>query len=95
MSVLALGGPMRSKNNFRRVTEIEVNDNLAQKIITKQLNDSSSEDFEFRPLTDKEKKEFLNSLDDRGRKILAELEGEPNKLRGSSRGQNELCSLTS
>ena len=60
-----------------------------------QLNDSSSEDFEFRPLTEKEKKEFLNSLDGRGRKILAELECEPNELRGLSRGQNEEYSLTS
>ena len=31
--------------------------------------------FEFRPLTEKEKKEFVNSLDAKGKQILAELEG--------------------
>ena len=30
---------------------------------------------EFRPLTEEEKKEFLNSLDEKGKRILAELEG--------------------
>jgi len=64
------------------LTEIkELNEeiDLVPKIITKQLNDSSSEDFVFRPLTKKEKKEFVNSLDANGRQILAELEGKPKR----------------
>ena len=32
-------------------------------------------DFEFRPLTEEEKKAFVNSLDAKGRQILAELAG--------------------
>lgn len=40
------------------------------------VEDSEERDhFEFRPLTKKEKKEFMNSLDAKGRQILAELEG--------------------
>jgi hypothetical protein len=40
--------------------------------------------FEFRPLTEEEKRQFLNSLDEKGRRILAELAGE-NKKRRSRR----------
>ena len=42
-----------------------------------RLNAASNEctDFEFQPLTEEEKKEFLNSLDEKGKRILAELEG--------------------
>lgn len=36
-------------------------------------------DYQFRPLTRKEKKEFIDSLDAKGRKILAELAGKPDK----------------
>ena len=32
-------------------------------------------DFEFRPLTEEEKKAFVNSLDAKGRQMLAELAG--------------------
>jgi len=39
---------------------------------------------EFRPLTEEEKKEFLNSLDEKGQRILAELEGR-NSTIGQSR----------
>ena len=36
-------------------------------------------DYQFRPLTRKEKKEFIDSLDAKGRKILAELAGKTDK----------------
>ena len=36
-------------------------------------------DYQFRPLTRKEKKEFIDSLDAKGRKILAELTGKAHK----------------
>ena len=36
---------------------------------------------EFRPLTLEEKRQFLNSLDEKGRRILAELEGESRVVR--------------
>jgi hypothetical protein len=41
----------------------------------KKENDSSAEcgDCEFRPLTEEEKKEFIEALDDKGRQILAEV----------------------
>jgi len=78
---------MTATNDFHSVvdtalTEIEELSeeiDLVPKIITKQLNDSSSEDSGFRPLTEKEKKEFANSLDDKGRQILAELERKPKR----------------
>lgn len=46
----------------------------------KQENDSSTGagDVEFRPLTEEEKKEFVNSLNAEGKQILAELAGKRN-----------------
>ena len=38
------------------------------------------DDYQFRPLTQKEKREFLDSLDAKGRKILAELAGKAEKI---------------
>jgi len=61
------------------IREIHEEIDLVPKIITKQLNGSSSEDFEFRPLSEEEKKEFVNSLNAKGRQILAELEGRPKR----------------
>ena len=77
---------MKSTNDFHgivgtvltEIEELQEEIDLVPKIITK-LNDSSSEDFEFRPLTKKEKKEFVNSLDAKGKQILAELEGKPKR----------------
>ena len=40
-------------------------------------------DYEFRPLTRKEKKEFIASLDAKGRKLLAELAGKADKTDSS------------
>ena len=41
----------------------------------KQENGPSPGHFEFQPLIEEEKKEFVNSLDARGKQILAELQG--------------------
>ena len=44
---------------------------------------------EFRPLTEEEKRQFLNSLDEKGRRILAELAGKKRRFTsvfGTSRG---------
>jgi len=78
--------PMTATNEFEGIvgtilTEIkELNEeiNLVPKIITK-LNGSSSVDLEFRPLTEEEKKEFVNSLDAKGKRLLAELAGRPKR----------------
>ena len=47
-------------------------------ISTEQINDLSARagDYEFRPLTEEEKKEFMSNLDAKGRQIFAELAGE-------------------
>jgi len=39
--------------------------------------------FEFRPLTEEEKKVFLNSLDEKGKEILAEFEGRKTAIKRS------------
>jgi len=78
---------MKSTNDLQGIvgtvlTEIEglqQEIDLVPTIITKQLNDSSSYDFEFRPLTEKEKKAFVKLLDDKGKQILAELQGKPKR----------------
>lgn len=49
-----------------------------------------AEDYEFRPLTKEEKEEFLNSLDAKGKQILAELEG---KRTGSTESAEEAAPL--
>ena len=55
------------------IEELKEEIDLVPQIITKQqLNDSS---FEFRPFTEEEKKQFMDSLDTRGKQILAELAG--------------------
>ena len=48
---------------------------IVQETSDKRENGPPAGHFEFRPLTEEEKKEFLNSLGDRGKQILAELEG--------------------
>src|SRR5215475_11672362 len=55
------------------IEELKEEIDLVPEIITKQLNDSS---FEFRPFTDEEKKQFVDSLDSRGKQILTELAGQ-------------------
>ena len=51
----------------------------------KQKNDTAAGvgDFEFRPLTEEEKKEFVNSLDAQGKQLLSEL--------GPRRNSDALC----
>ena len=75
---------MEPKDEFDRMVnmvvteihELEEEIDLVPEMITKQLDEPA---FEFRPLTEEEKKEFIESLDDNGRQILAELEGRSKK----------------
>jgi hypothetical protein len=53
-------------------------------ISAEQKNDSSEGPPNFRPLTTEEKKEFVNSLDAKGKRILAELEGKSKSSRKSA-----------
>ena len=66
---------MREQPDTSIVPEIEV----------EQKTDSSVGDFEFRPLTEEEKKAFVDSLDTDGKRILRELTGEKNKLNAKKR----------
>ena len=42
---------------------------------------AGDESFNFRPLTEEEKKDFMDSLDARGRQMLADLESPPKPVR--------------
>jgi hypothetical protein len=53
--------------------------------MVEQKTDSSVEDFEFRPLTEEEKKAFVDSLDADGKRILRELAGEKSKANAKKR----------
>jgi DNA-binding transcriptional regulator GbsR (MarR family) len=77
---------MTAKNDFQRILDslteeikeqIDNNITSIRGVSAEQENDSSAEaeDFEFRPLTEEEKKEFVNSLDAKGKQILADLAG--------------------
>jgi len=56
---------------------------LVPKPSGRQKTDSTAgaDDFEFRPLTDEEKQEFVNSLDAKGKQILAELAPEAKRFK--------------
>jgi hypothetical protein len=70
----AKDGPLRIVDTvLAEIEELKEEIDLVPEIITKQLNDSS---FEFRPLTEEEKKQFVDSLDAKGKQILAELAGQ-------------------
>jgi hypothetical protein len=63
----------------------EVRDtSLVPETEVEQKNDSSERDFGFRPLTEDEKNEFVNSLNDDGKRILAQLAGETKTHAGES-----------
>ena len=66
---------MREQPDTSLVPEIEV----------EQKTDSSVGDFEFRPLTEEEKKAFVDSLDADGKRILREFAGEKSKLNAKKR----------
>lgn len=51
------------------------NPSLVQETSDKQENGPSTGHFEFQPLIEEEKKEFVNSLDARGKQLLVELQG--------------------
>lgn len=63
--------------------EIEDIKGQASETIAEQKNDSAGGfgDLEFRPLTEEEKQEFVNSLDARGKQLLAELEPKRRRFR--------------
>ena len=44
-------------------------------VVTSGHTADAARDFDFRPLTEKEKKEFVDSLGEEGKRMLAELEG--------------------
>src|SRR5215831_7373942 len=76
------GAPMNAKNELNGIVdlvvpeihELEEEIDPVPEMIAKQLNEPL---FEFRPLTEEEKKEFVDTLDARGKQILAELAGQP------------------
>jgi hypothetical protein len=55
------------------IEELKEEIDLVPEIIASQRSDPS---FEFRPFTEAEKKQFVDSLDVRGKQILAELAGQ-------------------
>jgi len=57
------------------------NEDFNGKLPEALMSDLEAPVFEFRPLTEEEKKAFLNSLDERGKQILAELEGRKTKIK--------------
>lgn len=77
---------MTATNDFQRIVNTfteEMKDQIDNSITsirgttTEQENESSAgaENFEFRPLTREEKDQFINSLDAKGKQILADLAG--------------------
>ena len=70
-----------------RTTEIreQPNTSIVPEIEVEQKADSSVGDFGFRPLTEEEKKAFVDSLDADGKRILRELAGEKSKLNAKKR----------
>jgi len=64
------------------IHQLEEEIDLVPETIAKQLNEPP---VEFRPLTEEEKKEFVNSLDAKGKQLLAELEGRSKKSDDSVR----------
>jgi hypothetical protein len=74
---------MSGRETMKKVGEIAIEE-IKQQLDETPLvpNDEENKDlgdYQFRPLTRKEKKEFIDSLDAKGRKILAELAGKADK----------------
>ena len=70
-----LGVLMKAQDGLQRVLDViltEIEEIKEQVAIVPEI----VAEFEFRPLTEEEKKEFIESVDDRGRQILAELGGQ-------------------
>ena len=77
---------MPAKDDFQRILDslteeikeqIDNDISSIREVSTEQKNVSpaGAGDFEFHPLTEEEKKEFVNSLDAKAKQILAELAG--------------------
>ena len=80
-SRMTFGDPASCIKDGEETQEItEIDERLDTSIVpatkVEQTSGPSAGDFEFRPLTEEEKKEFVNSLDTKGKQILAELAGE-------------------
>ena len=58
-----------------------------------QKADSSVQDFGFRPLTEEEKRAFVDSLDADGKRILRELAGEKSKPNAKKRSAGSAAAL--
>jgi hypothetical protein len=78
---------MTATNEFQKIVDtltegikeqLKNNITSVHGVSTEQETDSSAaaEGFGFRPLTEEEKREFVNSLDAKGRQILTDLAGE-------------------
>ena len=78
---------MTASHDFQRILDTlsgEIQEQLDNNIpsiraaVTEQKDNTAAGagDFEFRPLTEEEKKEFVDSLDAKGKQILAELAGQ-------------------
>jgi hypothetical protein len=63
------------------------------RIKQKKESSAGANDFEFRPLTEEEKQEFMDSLDAKGRQILAELAGEAKSSGDPAENAVPLCCL--
>ena len=82
---------MTTTNDFQKIADSlteemkeQIDNNITSiRGVTEQENNllSGAENFEFRPLTEEEKKEFVNSLDAKGRQSLADLAGEAKDLK--------------
>jgi len=77
------------------LTEIKSNISPDLQIGTKQKTDSlaGSEDVEFRPLTEEEKKEFVNSLDAKSSQMFAQFAGETKNSSDSNENVVSICGL--
>lgn len=80
------------------LTEIEdIKNNISADRVTvaKQKTDSiaGNQEFKFRPLTEEEKKEFVSSLDAKGKQILAQFADESKNSNDSDEDVGSICGL--
>jgi len=83
------------ENILTEIKDIKSNISTDLQIGTKQKTDSlaEGEDVEFRPLTEEEKKEFINSLDAKSIQMLAQFAGETKDSSDSNENVASICGL--
>jgi len=83
------------ENILAEIKDIKSNVSTDLQIGTKQKTDSlaGGEDVEFRPLTEEEKKAFVNSLDAKSTQMLAQFAGETKSSRDSNENVVSICGL--